>query len=57
MTVDEAVELLRRHNEWRRGADVDEMVDPKRLGWAIDLLCHVAEMGAPPGYKIVPIED
>ena len=57
MTVDEAIELMRRHNEWRRGSDVDEMVDPKRLGWAIDLLCHVAAMGAPPGYKIVPIED
>lgn len=53
MNVQEAVALLRRHNEWRRGADVDEMVDPRRLGDAIAIVCHVAEEGAPPGYKIV----
>ena len=47
MNVQEAVALLRRHNEWRRGAG-GEMIEPRWLGLAIDLLCdhfsHAAEM-------------
>lgn len=38
MNVQEAVALLRRHNEWRRGA-CGEMIEPRWLGLAIDLLC------------------
>jgi hypothetical protein len=35
MTRNEAKEILRKHNAWRRGKDV-EMYDPKVLGLAID---------------------
>lgn len=43
MTIEEAVEILRAHNEWRRydGITLDgpEMQDPKLIGIAIDLVC------------------
>lgn len=32
---DETLEVLKRHNKWRRGADVQE-TDPKTLGLALD---------------------
>ena len=35
--VDEAIELLEKHNEWRRG-DLTEMTNPTELGLAIDLI-------------------
>ena len=35
MTYKEAIEILRSHNEWRRGAEIP-MTDPKALGEAID---------------------
>lgn len=45
MTIEEAVEILRAHNEWRRydGITLDgpEMQDPKLIGIAIDLVCDV----------------
>jgi len=37
MTLKEAIEILRKHNEWRRGADV-EMISPKKVGEAIDVI-------------------
>lgn len=41
MTLAEAAEVLRRHNEWRRWDFGDEplppMVDPNLLGQAIDV--------------------
>lgn len=41
MTEQEALELLRKHNRWRRGDNSIEMADPKSLGYAIDLACRV----------------
>lgn len=35
MTIEEAIAILKTHNEWRRGADIP-MTDPKILGEAID---------------------
>lgn len=40
MKIEEAVEILKRHNEWRRGGD-GEMQDPKILGVAIDKAVEV----------------
>lgn len=37
MTLPEAIEILKLHNEWRRGGD-GEMVNPTTLGIAIDLI-------------------
>lgn len=36
MTLTEAIEILREHNRWRRGAEDVTMADPKELGIAID---------------------
>lgn len=41
MTEREALELLQRHNRWRRGDDSVEMADPRALGHAIDVACRV----------------
>lgn len=38
MKLDEAVGILKRHQEWRRGAEI-EMTTPKLLGEAIDEIC------------------
>lgn len=35
MTLEEAVEILKRHNKWRRGANI-EMDNPTLLGVSID---------------------
>jgi hypothetical protein len=35
MTEQEALELLQRHNRWRRGDDSVEMADPRAIGLAI----------------------
>jgi hypothetical protein len=37
MTPAEAIGILIRHNEWRRGSDT-EMVTPEQLGEAIDVV-------------------
>ena len=39
MTTDEAVAILKRHNEWRRGAEIP-MEDPRDLGIAIDTVIN-----------------
>jgi len=41
MEIKEAIEILKRHNEWRRryNGDIDkspEMLSPKKIGVAID---------------------
>lgn len=41
MTEQEALELLQRHNRWRRGDDSIGMADPKAIGLAIDVACRV----------------
>lgn len=37
MTIDEAIEVLELHNQWRKGGDV-EMQSPIKIGMAIDLV-------------------
>ena len=37
MKIEEAIEILERYNEWRRGAEI-EMANPNELGEAIDLV-------------------
>lgn len=44
MTVQEAVAILRAHNEWRRGNKTESLNDPMpyspaELGVAIDVVC------------------
>ena len=41
MTEREALELLQRHNRWRRGDDSVEMADPRAIGLAVDVACRV----------------
>lgn len=41
-----AVNMLRRHNRWRRGDDTVEAVDPALLGCAIDTVCDHIEKQA-----------
>ncbi len=41
MTLKEAIELLQKHQQWRRGADID-MQNPTQLGIAIDILIEEA---------------
>jgi hypothetical protein len=37
MNLTEAIKILKTHNEWRRGAEI-EMTDPATLGKAIDIV-------------------
>ena len=42
MTITTAIFVLKRHNMWRRGANIN-MQDPEELGKAIDKLIQVSE--------------
>ena len=45
MTTQQAITILRQHNQWRRGDDEDiEMQDPKDIGEAIDVAVAIMEM-------------
>ena len=37
MTLPEAIQILKTHNEWRRGAEID-MLEPQSIGIAIDVI-------------------
>ncbi len=39
MTLQEAIDILTKHNEWRRGDEID-MIDPTQLGIAIDIILN-----------------
>lgn len=39
MTIEEAIAILKHHNEWRRGADIP-MEEPKVIGEAIDTVVN-----------------
>lgn len=42
MTIEEAIEVLELHNQWRKGADIP-METPVRIGMAIDLVVYLAK--------------
>ena len=43
MKLKEAIQILKDLNEWRRGSDVKEMPDPKKIGIAIDVVINEYE--------------
>jgi hypothetical protein len=44
MEIKEAIQVLKDHNEWRRGEDETlQMTDPKKLGIAIDTVVNEFE--------------
>lgn len=43
MKLNEAITILKQHNEWRRGSDEVSMGDVKELGKAIDVIVAFAE--------------
>ena len=48
MTIDEAIEVLELHNQWRKGSEI-EMQTPVRIGMAIDLVvCELKNLRNPP---------
>ena len=53
MKIDEAIEVLELHNQWRKGAEV-EMQDPVRIGMAIDLvICELKTLRNQPNVSSV----
>ena len=42
MTLDEAIEILRHHQEWRRDGK-GQMQEPKQIGYAIDRILSALE--------------
>jgi hypothetical protein len=38
MTIEQAIEILRKHNEWRRGAEDIQPYAPSVIGEAIDVV-------------------
>ena len=39
MTLQEAKQILKAYNEWRRGAEID-MINPTQVGIAIDVILN-----------------
>lgn len=51
MKLNEAIEILRSYNEWRRGAEIPQ-TDPKTLGEAIDCVVeHFADVSKSSGIE------
>lgn len=42
MQISDALEVVRLHNQWRRGAEIS-MQDPKVLGEALDMVVEFCE--------------
>lgn len=40
MTIQQAIQILERHNKWRRADEMMDMADPKTLGIAIDTIVN-----------------
>lgn len=38
--IEEVIEVLEKHNKWRRGGEGD-MIDPKKIGVAINTAIHI----------------
>lgn len=47
MTLEEAIQILEKHNAWRRG-NIEDMPekDTKNIGVAIDIVLHAAKLHA-----------
>ena len=43
MTIKQAYNILKRHNKWRRGADI-KMTNPLKLGIAIETVLTYLEL-------------
>lgn len=43
MKINEAVRILKRHNKWRKGAEIGQQ-DPKEIGVAIETLVNPKDM-------------
>lgn len=43
MKLSKAIEILEKHNEWRRGNDDYKMANPKELGIAIETVVKVCK--------------
>ena len=43
MSIEEAVKILKEHNQWRLGNDKYQMADPKDLTMAIKTVCDYVE--------------
>lgn len=52
MNLTQAIQILKIHNEWRRGAEI-EMINPKLVGQAIDKIIELDKAKFCPfcGYK------
>jgi len=52
MNLTQAIQILKLHNEWRRGAEID-MLSPKMIGEAIDKIIELEKSKFCPfcGYK------
>mgnify|MGYP000276727539 CR=1 FL=1 len=44
MTTEKALDILERHNLWRRGADYVDATDPRLLGMALDKAIKVLRL-------------
>ena len=52
MNLKQAIEILKTHNQWRRGALI-EQASPKELGIAIDIIVNIFEDKSKlPKYKV-----
>lgn len=53
MKLQSAIQILKRHNEWRRGAEINQE-DPKLIGVAIDTVVEELEfMSLKDAYKVL----
>ena len=54
MTIKKAIEVLRKHNEWRLGSEIP-MIEPKELTEAIRVILeHINPTLEPPIYIVQP---
>jgi hypothetical protein len=44
MEITTAIQILKTHNEWRKGSDEVEMGNPKELSEAIDVIVKFCEI-------------
>lgn len=60
MTVQEAVEILKQFNLWRRDSEMpnsQEMPDPKKIGIAIDMFIDALDMSKVSRLEVISYEN